>query len=188
MVKFFPDQKTINRIRSNDRAVLGELFLRHRKMVFNYVITHGGSETDAEDVLQEAIIVLWQKACTQSFELTAKLSTYVMAVAKNKWMAEMRKRKKISDEELPLDLSDGRLSALDNVIESEESKRVQRGLQSLGEVCRELLILFYFEERSFKDIARIMGFAGPDVAKSKKYQCKKGLELALRKLSSKKVL
>ncbi|MCH9006783.1 sigma-70 family RNA polymerase sigma factor [candidate division KSB1 bacterium] len=181
-VKFFPEQQFVNRIKSNDRGVLGELFVAHRKQVFSYVLANGGREADAEDMLQEAIIVLWQNVCSGEFELRSKLSTYLLAVAKNKWLAERRKRSKIADTELPVEKSDGKPSALQQVIADEDTAMVRRALDALKPVCRELLMLFYFEERSFKDIARIMGFAGETVAKSKKYQCKKALESALQKV------
>jgi DNA-directed RNA polymerase specialized sigma subunit len=41
-------------------------------------------------------------------------------------------------------------------------------------------MLFYFEERNLRDIARVLGFANPEVVKSKKYQCKKSLETILK--------
>ncbi|MGB6649412.1 MAG: sigma-70 family RNA polymerase sigma factor, partial [Bacteroidota bacterium] len=49
----------------------------------------------------------------------------------------------------------------------------------LGEPCRTLLLLFYWEERSMGEIAVELGFANADTAKSKKYQCKKALEKLL---------
>lgn len=179
---FFPEREFINRIRSNDRTVLGELFVRYKKLVFSYIKTHGGADADAEDMLQEAIIVLWQKVCSGRFELTSKLGTYILAVAKNKWMAEMRKREKISGEELPAEHGDGKLSTLDEVIEEEQNATIRQALNAINPVCRELLMLFYFEERSFKEIARILGFANTNVAKSKKYQCKKAFESVFTKL------
>ncbi len=161
--------------------VLGELFIRYEKLVCTYVTSHGGTDSDAEDILQETIIVLWQKVCSGDFELTSKLSTYLLAVAKNKWMAEMRKRSKIEAEELAADTPDGNPSSLDGVIEGERVEQVQRALNRLKPLCKQVLMLFYFEERSLLDIARTLGFANADVAKSKKYQCKKALENLLRK-------
>ena len=184
-LKFFSDQEIIKRIRQNDRTVLGELFIKYEKMVFSYIISHGGSSADAEDILQETIIVLWQNACSGRFELSAKLSTYMMGIVKNKWMAEMRKRKKFSDNEIPEETSDGTPSALDNIINEEKRINVQSALETLNPICKNLLILFYFEERSFTDIAKIMNFANADVAKAKKYQCKKSLEEILKSNKSK---
>ena len=181
-LKIFNEMDFIERIKTNDRAVLGEIFLRYRKMVFSHILSHGGSKADAEDMLQEAIIVLWQNVCSGKFELRSKLGTYIMAVAKNKWMAEQRKRSRYtSDGNLSLaEKEDEAPSSLDSLLADEQQEAVQAALQKIGDNCRKLLMLFYFEERSMAEIAGIMKFAGPDVAKAKKYQCKKSLEAVLK--------
>jgi len=181
-LNFFPEQQFINRIKSNDQTVLGELFIRFKKPVFSYIRSNGGSEADAEDMLQEAIIVLWQNVCGGKFELRSKLGTYILAVVKNKWRAEKRKRNKISNDALPEDKADGRPSLLEDVIEKERAELIHTALQQISPGCKELLLLFYFEARDFKDIARIMNYSGAEVAKAKKYQCKKSLEEALKNL------
>ena len=170
----------IERIRANDRTILSELFLRYQKMVEGYIRNNGGSADDAEDLLQEAIVVLWQKAAQPDFSLTAKVSTFVMAVAKNKWLAELRKRRRISDSEPDQEPVSEDPSSLDLVLEAEKVERVRNALDSLNPVCRQLLMLFYFEERSFRDIAEVMKFANANVAKAKKYQCNQALKKFLQ--------
>ena len=95
----------------------------------------------------------------------------------------MRKRGKFVDVDLPVEKADGAASALEGIIEDEQASTVKQALDAINPVCRELLILFYFEERNFKDIARILGFANSDVAKAKKYQCKKAFEVLYKNLA-----
>lgn len=178
LINLFPEKQIIERIVANDRAVLGELFVRYEQMVLRYLQSHGGSKTDAEDMLQEALIVVWQKSCSGDFELTSKLSTYVMAIVKNKWRAECRKRRRF-DTEASEDPVDGQPSSLETLISREQTDAVRVALQALNSPCRDLLLLYYFERRPFKSIARILGFSNAAVAKSKKYQCKKRLEKLL---------
>ena len=182
-LSFFPEKEFINRIKAADRSVLGELFMRHKKMVFSYVNSNGGNEADAEDLLQEAIIVLWQNVCADRFTLKAKLSTYILAVVKNMWRAELRKRSRLSNG-APPEQADGTASPLELLIDEEQKILLHAVLDSLNPVCRDLLLLFYFEERNLKDIAGILGFANSDVAKAKKYQCKKALDIAFSKALS----
>lgn len=179
-VKNIQEEALLERIKSNDRSVLGELFIRYEKMVFSYIKSHGGANADAEDMLQEAIIVLWQKVNGGNFVLTAKLSTFVMSVAKNKWMSEMRKRKRYSNEDVPDSAADDQPSSLDNLISNERHELLQRAMNNISATCKKLLLLYYFEERNMSDIAEQLGFAGPDVAKAKKYQCKKSLEALMK--------
>ena len=179
-LNFFSDREIIKRIQTNDRTVLGELFTRYQRLVFSYIQNHGGSQEDAEDMLQEAIIVLWQKVNSGTFQLSARLSTFILAVAKNKWMAQMRKRKRLSGENLPKNTANGNLSSLKVALNKEQIEIVREALEQIQPVCKKILLLFYFEERSLSDIARILNFANADVVKSKKYQCKKSLEMILR--------
>jgi len=177
---FFSDRKIIQRIRANDRNVLGELFMKYQKMVYHYIQQHGGNELDAEDILQESIIVLWQKANSAAFQLSSKLSTYVMAVAKNKWLAECRKQRRISHEEIQLNTTENNPGSLEQLISKEKIEMIREALEHIPLLCKKLLLLYYFEEKSMEQIADILGLANADVAKSKKYQCKKSLEEILK--------
>ncbi len=151
-------------------------------MVVKYVCGNGGDASDADDMLQEAIVVLWQNVCSGRFQLSSKLGTYLLGVVKNKWRAELRKRSRMTGAEPAADTADSAESSLDTLIHDEQAELVQRAVGLLNPVCRQLLLLFYFEQRSTKDIARIMRFANPDVVKAKKYQCKKRLQTALSKM------
>ncbi len=169
------EAEILQRIRNNDRRVLGELFNRHRRMVHSHILKNGGCTADAEDLLQEAIIVLWQNSAREDFELTARVGTYLIGVVKRKWYARQRKQQRITGEAL----EDVVPNLEGGLLETEEDDRtdvVRKALQQLGELCRRLLTLFYFEERSMRNIAGILKMANENVAKSKKYQCKKELE------------
>jgi RNA polymerase sigma factor (sigma-70 family) len=183
--ELFPERQIVNRIKANDRSVLGELFTQYQRRVCAYVTRHTGSDDDAEDMLQEAIIVLWQNVCSGKFEQKARIGTYLLAVVKNKWRSELRKRKHLSRNGLSEDQPDENPDALNELEATERNTFLHEALKQLGTPCRELLLLFYFEERTMSDIARILGFANPDVAKAKKYQCKKALEQLLNKTMTK---
>lgn len=49
-------------------------------------------------------------------------------------------------------------------------------MEKIGQPCRRLLLMFYWEEASMETIAGQLGFANAETAKAKKYQCKKALE------------
>jgi RNA polymerase sigma factor (sigma-70 family) len=174
------DREFIQRIKANDRTVLGELFLKYQRMISSFILKNGGDKNDAEDIIQETIIVLWQKINSDSLHLTVKLGTYLQAIAKNKWMAELRKRRKISAQDIDDNISDGNPSSLDELVNEERVEHVRKALDMLQPICKELLLLYYFEEKNMNQIAKILNLANADVAKSKKYQCKKGLEEILK--------
>lgn len=180
-LNYFSDQQFIQRIKENDKTVLGEVYIKYEKQVFNYIKTHGGDDFDAEDMLQESIIVLWQNVNNSKFDLSSKLGTYIVAVAKNKWRAQLRKRSKLSNIEISENTINPDENPLDIVLSYENEKLIQAAFDLIKPLCKQLLILFYFDERSIEEITKILKFSNTNVTKSKKYQCKKSLETVLQK-------
>jgi len=156
------------------------LYESNRRMVEAFVARNSGTESDAEDLLQEAVIVLWERVRSGRFEYSAKLSTFIFATAQNIWRRRLARMKR----ETPTDFNDTTpaqddISPLEELIEDERSKKIATALVKLGEPCKTLLVLFYWDEQSMDEIAKQMSFANADTVKSKKYQCKKALEKIL---------
>ena len=178
---FFQEGNILKRIRANDKNVLAELFIRYERLVISFIQNHGGDLNDAEDMLQEALIVFWQNAIKSDFKLTSKVSTYLIGVVKNKWKAELRKRNRLSENGIPQMVADNNPSSLEKVLKKEQLDMIAGALNRINPNCKKLLLLFYFEERNLKDIAKTLHLANVNVAKAKKYQCKKALEEVLLK-------
>jgi RNA polymerase sigma factor (sigma-70 family) len=179
------DAKLLHLIRMGDEEALVTLYAANRRPVTALVMRHHGSQDDAHDVLQEAVVVLWERVRQGKFEARAKLSTFIFATAKNIWLRRLARQRR----EMPTDLQDeiqpsADPSPLDEMVETETAERVARALTRLGEPCKTLLMLFYWEEASMEEIAGRLGFANAETAKSKKYQCKKALTNLLREYGS----
>ena len=172
----------LERIRQDDPTVLTELYLKYERLVTDQIIRLGGDHAAAEDMLQEAIITIWENVRIDRFRFEAKLGTYIAAVARKTYMNQMRKRK---GKELPLsedDFPTDNTSMLEVIIDQERMDLIATAMEGLQDICRRILVLFYYEQRSLAYIARELNFANVQVAKSKKYQCKKALkEILLRR-------
>lgn len=174
------DARILDLIRKGDEEALVMLFHDTRVTVTDFVLRNNGSADDAEDILQEALVILWERVRSGRFEHAAKLSTFVFGVARNLWLRVLagRKREPLrAPDDDPVDPDD---SVEESFLREEQAELIRRGLDKIEETCRRLLLLFYWEERSMEEIAGIMGFANSATAKSKKYQCKKHLEMILR--------
>ena len=86
-------------------------------------------------------------------------------------MGELRKRNKsVADFESKIDSSE--IETYSSLIEEESKfKTAEKALLEVGEKCRDLLRLFYFEKLDFKKIAEKIGLANERVAKNQKYRC-----------------
>ncbi len=174
------DTKILDLIRKGDEEALVMLHEANRKMIMAYAARNNGTADDGEDLLQDALMVLWERVRAGRFDYSAKLSTFLFATAQNLWLRRLAKKRRESPGILDPDSHpDGEVSPLEHLIENEEATLVQEALKTIGEQCRQLLLLFYWEELSMEEIAARMGFANADTVKSKKYQCKKALERVL---------
>ena len=88
------DHTILERIKQGDEKMLVHLYKEHHTMVKNFILKNSGDDTVVDDILQDTIIAVWKNTNKPEFLLQSKLSTYVMAIAKNLWFKELKKRTK----------------------------------------------------------------------------------------------
>lgn len=140
----------------------------------------GLREVDALDVYQEAIMAFVRHQGHQGNALHCEPSTFLFAIGRNLALKHIRNRGRQSDVDLgDADLA-GQLNDPEVLLDAERDHAcqvIQDGLAALSDRQREVLRLYYFEEKSMAEIAVIMGYNNADVAKKMKYE-------GFRKLSS----
>lgn len=169
------DEEIISKIKRGDESALDFLYRKNYRMMVKMIVKNNGSEDEAKDVYQESLIVFWQKAQTEEFVLTSKISTYLYSICQNLWRKELERKSRHSYEES---------EKADNVDldRDERIKIVNECIDRLGETCKRILTYYYFDNLSMQDIAEKLGFANADTAKTKKYKCKKELDEMVRSL------
>ncbi|MCX6350551.1 MAG: sigma-70 family RNA polymerase sigma factor [Bacteroidetes bacterium] len=166
------DEAIIESIRSGNQKMLVLLYKRNYPIIRGHILKNSGFEADVEDVLQETLVALWQKLSDKNFTLTAKLDTFIFAIAKNHWLTNLHKKRFTV-------LHDGSIEIKDTIsvgVNEEMLSKLAVYMKQLSEVCRNILHFYYFDDLSMEDIAQRMNFANADTVKTKKYQCKKKLE------------
>lgn len=163
------EKEIFERICKGDEKALEFLYQKYYRMMTKLVISNSGTEEEARDVYQDALIVFWQKATSGNLVLTSKMSTYIYSICQNLWRKELDRKKRLSNEE-----KDAAVTLDTDTAERE--KIMARCIDQLGDTCKKVLMYYYFEEMSMQDIADKLGFANTDTAKTKKYKCKKKLD------------
>ena len=159
------DKEIIQYLRHNKYSLAIKGLYNILPAVKQYIKDNNGTADDAQDLFQDALVVLYKKVHQEDFELKVTLKTYLLAVVKNCWMQELRNRKKIPAGVINDD------KAVIEMYEESGYDFAKAAFNLLGEKCRELLILFYFKEKSFKEIASTLLFSDDKVAKNQKYRC-----------------
>ena len=163
------DIEVLDRLANGEEEVLDYLYKKHYRMMVNVVLRNNGSEEEAKDIYQEALVVFWQKAVSKNLVLTSKISTYLYSICQNLWRKELDRKSRLTNEE-----KDGEYFQSH---ESDENRKIVLScIEELGDTCKKILMFYYFDGMSMGDIAKKLNFANTDTAKTKKYKCKKRLD------------
>lgn len=136
------------------------------------------NDIDAYDIFQESILRLYDYVKQDKFNDQYSIEGFVLAVARNKIIDSTRKNKKRAEVEInefnvPSDLIV--YNEADTMLTTERKKAIEEIFSSIGEKCRELLLLRKFDKRSMTEICEIMGFSSENSAKTQTYKCKQKL-------------
>ena len=138
-----------------DMAAFEALFRQYERLVFKnaYLIT--GAKEEAEDVLQEVFVAVWSSRHT--FDPgRGKLTTWLHRITVNKCLEGRRKKRLVP---VPLEaqnLPDTQLS--DEVpVSRQEYEKLMEAMDSLDKKHRTVLVLRYFNDLPYEEIAQIAG-------------------------------
>ena len=170
----FTDRAIIDGICSNDQKVYIELYASRTGDLRNFVENNNGSVSDADEIEQKAIVVLFENVLDGSFQLTddAKLSTYLFAVGRNLWLKTLNKRKAsniIVTDQIP-DRSDeldhGAFEAQD-----EQELILIEALNEMHPLCVTLIRAQYYQKVSDKLLSEKHEELNLNNIRKRRYKC-----------------
>jgi RNA polymerase sigma factor (sigma-70 family) len=166
------EQKLLEGLALNDRKAVETIYMRHFNMVQSLILSNNGYPDDARDIFQEAMIILYEKARSGSFELNCQLKTYLYSVCRRLWLKRLSQLQRISPEVGKLEEA---VSIEDDLERHEQRNKefqvMEQCLASLGEPCKSLLEAYYLDTKSMTEIAADFGYTNADNAKNQKYKC-----------------
>ena len=166
-------------LRNKDNHILKHIIDSCHASIKQFILTNNGSKADAEDVLQESIIVLYRKTEDNNFELTSSISTFVISIARLIWLKELKTRKQRNVVNEFIDQID-EIDNIQDIIEKNERLKLYRyHFEQLKEDCKKVLRLFYLGT-PMTQITKFMGYSSDDYTKKKKYTCKNALVNSIR--------
>lgn len=161
------DSNLLRRHLDGDTTAFPGLVERYRRELLNFLVRFTGDPSLAEDVFQETFLQLHLAAAT--FDPGRRLKPWLFTIAANKARDAMRSRQRRQAAPLDAALSgeDGRGSYLDlmpsdipppeQAMENQEVRSaVERIVLEMPESLRAVLLLGYFEEFPYKEIAEML--------------------------------
>ena len=176
----FSDFEIIKGIAGHDNSVLGYVYREFYPYVETYIKQHGGTEEQAKDIFQDAMIIVYKKIEDGKFTLHCKFSTYLYAVSKRIWIQERKK----------YILQMNKLRHINQVAEpdaeygqetlDEMKELFENHFNQLSDDCKKILMM-HFNGAQLEEIRKEMGINSVHHTADKKYRCKKNLVDRIRK-------
>jgi len=80
---------------AGDRKIIEGIYKDHFNMIQSLIVNNNGTADDARDIFQEAMVVLYEKVRTGSFELNCQLKTYLYSVSKRLWLKRLQQNNRL---------------------------------------------------------------------------------------------
>jgi RNA polymerase sigma-70 factor, ECF subfamily len=149
------DEALIAKIASGNRLAMQVLFARHHTRIYRFILRMAGEAATADALTSEVFLAVWRKA--HQFERRSAASTWLLAIARHKALAELRR--------LRDPLHDGDETATSDPQDDPEARFavkhrgeiLRRCLNRLSREHREIIDLVYYHEKSMQAVAEIVG-------------------------------
>ncbi len=164
-----PDQYLIEGLANNDSVIIRSIYKKFVPKVVFYIRNNSGDEDQAQDVVQEIMILLFNQAKAGQLQLSCPFDAYFFLLCKRKWLNEL---KKVSSKgvTIPDDFTSVNEPTEEMVAQTEEFEEKQQlfdaMFQRLGEKCQEVLRLS-FTLKSMEEVAEKLNVTYGYVRKKK---------------------
>lgn len=159
------------------------IYSRHYGTLSSFVKNNRGTDDDAQDIFQEVVISFVRLVEQSRFRGESAIGTFLYALNRNMWLNELKRKGRAVKREERFEVAKAKdVDSIDRTIENRESHRLLlEAVADLGESCKNILMMFYYENQSMKDIAATTHYENEQVVRNKKYKCLKKLEAILTK-------
>ena len=165
------ERELLKGLAKSDKKAVETIYKENFNMVQSLIINNNGTVDDARDTFQEAMIVLFEKARSGTFELNCQLKTYVYSVCRRIWLKRLQQLNRYVNE-----IEGFETVPVDEDIEEhekryEEFQLMEKTINNLGEPCKGLIEAYYIQKKNMQEIANQFGYTNADNAKNQKYKC-----------------
>jgi len=165
------DAALIQSIAAGNKHAMQILFARHNVRVFRFLLRFVGDKSAAEDLVSEVFLDVWRQA--GRFQGRSQLTTWLLAVARNKAISALRRRSTEElDEEAVAAIEDTDNNPEVPIQNRQKSEILLNCLTQLSPPHREVIDLVYYHEKSIDGVAEITGIP-PNTVKTRMFYARK---------------
>jgi len=153
-----PDFELIRRANAGDEAAFNDIVKKYQKKIYWHARRMTGNHLDADEVVQEVLIVIYNNL--SKFRFQSSLYTWIYRITSTRTLNFLNrsKIKKLlgTEESNAFDLSSNE-DIIGNIEQKEKFARLEELLQQLPAKQREIFIMRNFDNMSYKEISEITG-------------------------------
>lgn len=150
------DQLYIDGLANNNSSVIESIYKKFAPKVIQYIRNNSGDQDQAQDIIQEVLITIYNQAKTNGLQLTCPFDAYFFLLCKRRWLNEIKKSSKkevtIGDDNVYKDESVVEMANETEIFETKQSLFDEMFLK-LGEKCQEILKLS-FVTKTLEEVAQ----------------------------------
>ncbi len=175
------DQYYITKVLEGDTSAFSVLVDRYKDLIYTLALRMIKNREEAEEVSQDTFIKVYKSLA--KFKGDSKFSTWVYKVTYNTCLDRLKKLKRTQNTVAINAFTEHEVKTLDSALEALEIKERKQAIQEcIGLLPSDdsfLLTLYYFEEQSLDEIAKVVSLK-PNNVKIKLYRSRKKLASILR--------
>jgi RNA polymerase sigma factor (sigma-70 family) len=169
------DSELVDAIRKKDKleSAILQVYEEHAEITRSFIMGKGGTSQDADDIFQETVVSFIDSVQKDKFRQESGIRTFLISISKNLWYNEIRRKQRAGNREKLYETDREQEDAgISEVIQNRDLKKQMNSLlDNLGESCRKILELFYYENLSMKEIVTHLHYENEQVVRNKKYKC-----------------
>ncbi|MES2478013.1 MAG: sigma-70 family RNA polymerase sigma factor [Bacteroidota bacterium] len=175
------EQDILDALKSEQNKAYESLYDSYFGKVSRFICHNNGNARDAEDVFQDAMMVLVQKIRNDHFRLTASMGTYIMAISKNIWLNRLRNSKR--QEEKSDKYFKTVFMEVDEAIDQERfyKSQLQKYIYKVSKHCQAVIDDVFFKGKTTEQIQNDYGYSSKQNAANQQYKCVEQLRRQHRK-------
>lgn len=176
------DAKIIRQVLGGETQAFAELLERYGAKVYGLVVRLVGTDAEAEELTQDTFVQAYTHLA--DFRAEADFATWLYRIAYNTALMHLRSRRVVTlpmDERLVDSVTDEMADSALSEATEERIALLEEALKRLSPPDRTAVTLFYFEERTAREIAFILGTSVSNVT-TRLHRVRKRLYLLIKQL------
>jgi RNA polymerase sigma factor (sigma-70 family) len=180
IIKLQSDHSLLQQIRQQDESAFTQVYKNCKEYCVSFLKSNGADYEQAVDIFQDCMIVFYEKVTETDFELKCSIQTYLNSICRFKWLNTIRDTKEMTVSE-DFNFEENITDWFEEFEDEREQQieKIKTALETMdakGGRCKDIMMMYFYENKSMLEIATHFGYTNADNAKSQKAKCQKRLK------------